>query len=137
MGYENQAYGTTNSIPGDDREYMEIGQLQQPSVGFNNQNFDPGNDYQALNNANSRPDNVYQGLTFTGAISGSQSEVQIVYICRSYLPKEQRAANYLEIMQAIYLFIIRGIDYVNSWANMQNLSGEEEINDSNSKYVRK
>lgn len=75
MGYDNQAYGTTNSIPGDDREYMEIGQLQQPSVGFNNQNFDPGNDYQALNNANSRPDNVYQGLTFTGVISGSQSEV--------------------------------------------------------------
>lgn len=74
MGYENQAYGTTNSIPGNDREYMEIGQLPQPSVGFNNQNFDPGNDYQTLTAANSRPDNVYQGLTFTGAI-GSQSEV--------------------------------------------------------------
>ena len=48
MGYENQAYGQTNSIPGNDPEYMEIGQLQQPSVGFNNQNFDPGNNYQAL-----------------------------------------------------------------------------------------
>lgn len=74
MGYENQAYGQTNSIPGNDPEYMEIGQLQQPSVGFNNQNFDPGNNYQALNNANSRPDYVYQELTFGGAI-GSQSEV--------------------------------------------------------------
>lgn len=72
MGYENQAYGQTNGIPGNDPEYMEIGQLQQPSVGFNNQNFDPGNNYQALNNANSRP--VYQELTFGGAI-GSQSEV--------------------------------------------------------------
>ena len=65
MGFDNQAYGQRNSIPGNDPEYMEIGQLQQPSVGF----LDPGEHYQALNNAN----NVYEGLDFSGRM-GSQSE---------------------------------------------------------------
>jgi len=73
MGFDNQAYGQTNSIQGNEPEYVEIEQLQQPSVGFPNQNFEPGDHYQALDNVNGGPDNVYEGLNFSGPI-GSQSE---------------------------------------------------------------
>ena len=73
MGFENQAYEQTNTIPGNDPEYVEIGPLEQPSVGFSSPCYDPGNVYQALNNANERPDNVYQELNIS-PVTGGQSE---------------------------------------------------------------
>ena len=71
MGFDNQAYGQTNSIPGNEPEYMEIGSLQQPRVGFNNLSFEPaaGDHYQALNNKIAGHNDVYERLDFR-----SQSE---------------------------------------------------------------
>lgn len=66
MGFDNQAYGQTNSIQGNEPEYLEIGQLQQPSVGFPNPSFEH---YQALNYASVGPNNVYEELNIS-----SQSE---------------------------------------------------------------
>ena len=64
MGFDNQASGQTNSIPGNEPEYMEIGPLQQPRVGFNNLSFEPGDHYQALNNEIAGHNDVYAGLDF-------------------------------------------------------------------------
>ncbi|XP_015750073.1 PREDICTED: sushi, von Willebrand factor type A, EGF and pentraxin domain-containing protein 1-like [Acropora digitifera] len=66
VGFENQAFGQTNSIPGNEPEYMEIGSLQQPRVGFNNLSFEPGDHYQALNNKNAGHNDVYERLDFSG-----------------------------------------------------------------------
>ena len=73
MGFDNQAYGQRNRIPGNEPEYLEIGQLQQ--LGFPNPSFEPVNHYQALDNEISGPDNEYEALNFSG-----QSEAQIVYM---------------------------------------------------------
>lgn len=72
MGLDNPVYGQTNSIPGNEPEYMEIGALQRPDVGFRNPHFDPGDHYQSLDNTNGRSDNVYAELNLSG--NGSQSE---------------------------------------------------------------
>lgn len=66
MGFDNQAFGQTNSIPGNEPEYMEIGSLQQPRVGFNNPSFESGDHYQALNNKNAGHNDVYERLDFNG-----------------------------------------------------------------------
>ena len=73
MGFDNQAYGQTDIIPGNEPEYMEIGQIQQPSVGYPNHSSEPGDHYQGLNNENGGPYNAYEGLDFGGSI-GSQSD---------------------------------------------------------------
>ena len=72
MGHDNPAYGQTNSIPGNEPEYIEIGELQQRDIGFHNPHFDPWDHYQSLANANGRSDNVYAELNLSGI--GSQSE---------------------------------------------------------------
>ena len=66
MRFGNQAYGQTNSIPGNEPEYLEIGELQQHRVGFANPAFDLGDHNQALNNAIGGPDYVYEELNFGG-----------------------------------------------------------------------
>ncbi|XP_044183159.1 uncharacterized protein LOC114968057 isoform X2 [Acropora millepora] len=66
VGFDNQAFGQTNSIPGNEPEYMEIGSLQQPRVGFNNPSFESGDHYQALNNKNAGHNDVYERLDFSG-----------------------------------------------------------------------
>lgn len=66
MGFDNQAFGQTNSIPGNEPEYMEIGSLQQSRVGFNNPSFEPGDHYQALNNRIAGHNAVYERLDFSG-----------------------------------------------------------------------
>ena len=64
VGFDNQAYGQRNSIPGNEPEYLEIGQLQQ--LGFPNPSFEPVNHYQALNNEIGGPNNEYEALNFRG-----------------------------------------------------------------------
>ena len=65
MGFDNQAFRQTNSIPANEPEYLEIGELQQPSVGFSNPSFDSGDHYQAINNGTGGPKNTYEELNFS------------------------------------------------------------------------
>ena len=64
MGFDNQTYGQRNSIPGNEPEYLEIGQLQQ--LGFPNPSFEPVDHYQALDNETGGPNNEYEALNFSG-----------------------------------------------------------------------
>ena len=66
MGFDNRALRQTNSVPANEPEYLEIGQLQQPSVGFSNPAFESGDHYQALNNAVNEPNTVYEEVNFNG-----------------------------------------------------------------------
>ena len=64
MRFDNQTYGQRNSIPGNEPEYLEIGQLQQ--LGFSNPSFQPVDHYQALDNEIGGPNNEYEALNFSG-----------------------------------------------------------------------
>ena len=45
IGHDNPLYGQTFRLPNDEPEYLEIGQLQQPSVGFPSPHYDPRDHY--------------------------------------------------------------------------------------------
>ena len=66
MGFDNQAFRQTNSRPANEPEYLEIGQLQQPGVGFSNPYFESGEHYETLNNAINGPNVVYEEPNFNG-----------------------------------------------------------------------
>jgi len=73
VGHDNPLYGETFRLPNDEPEYLEIGQLQQPSVGFPNPHFGPRDHYQPLDNPYGRSNHVYGRLNLKG--ERGQSEV--------------------------------------------------------------
>jgi len=73
VGHDNPLYGQTFRLPNEEPEYLEIGQLQQPSVGFPNPHFDPRDHYQPLDNPYGRSNHVYGRINLKG--ERGQSEV--------------------------------------------------------------